>query len=149
MTTSRSRTRSMRGSERRGFAKGGGVQKAGIEHVLRGLGGATIGGLAEYFMTGGVSGWVPLLSGVVGVVLGTALVSYCVPPLVRIWSKLKALDWRIVVICVLVLIVVIQFVVPRWESVGYYVGEWLSAQRSAYDHLLTRPVCTSSDCSNF
>ena len=52
------------------------LRLASSRTTLAALGGAALGGLAEYVMTGGSSGWVPLISALVGasgsVLLGVA-----------------------------------------------------------------------------
>ena len=41
--------------------------------LASGVGAAMAAGILEYFMTGGTSGWVPLVSGVAGAIIGTAI----------------------------------------------------------------------------
>ena len=129
-------------------------------------------------MTGGVSGWIPLVSGLIGAALGPALLLLWrrVPLLrgrVMAWLGLPAPEWKHLVV-LLAIVVLVQSAIICAAPI-FYVADWSKNQLAAsfnfiydssaslfawvwgllpdrpertVDHLLTRPIC-EPDCENF
>ena len=129
-------------------------------------------------MTDGVSGWIPLVSGLIGAVIGPIL------PLlwrrvqlprdrVMAWLRLPALEWKHLVVLLAIVVFVQSAII--YAAPIFYVADWSKNQLAAsfnliydssssllawmwgllpdlpertIDHLLTRPIC-ESDCENF